>query len=147
MLTLRELKNMVRVADFNQRVPYPKTLRESGGRIVAKEVFEESTEVMVYENGYVLYREGFRMTVFPLHKCEDYRYEKVTGNIEILHSEYFEDEKWYVRLLLEGADLLERNCIRLEQYHHVFSYSAVSEEWELLKDKAPAVLERMTMMQ
>ena len=72
MLTLRELRNMVKVAEVEGRVPSVKALLEAKVPIIVKELLSEQAEVSVYQNGFVLYRVGKRATVFPLHSCKEY---------------------------------------------------------------------------
>ena len=69
MLKLKELKAMVPETGKMDRVPTYKKLRESGHEIVVKEVIDQDTEVMVYDNGLVVYRNFRRITIFPLHTC------------------------------------------------------------------------------
>lgn len=65
MLTLKELKKVVKVADMKADTPSAKALKESGAEIVVKEVLETDASIAVYENGYVLYQEGTKTTVLP----------------------------------------------------------------------------------
>lgn len=51
MLKLKELKEMVPETGKMDRVPTYKKLRESGHEIVVKEVIDQDTEVIVYDNG------------------------------------------------------------------------------------------------
>ena len=64
MLKLKELKAMVPETGKMDRVPTYKKLRESGHEIVVKEVIDPDTEVMVYDNGLVVYRNFRRITIF-----------------------------------------------------------------------------------
>lgn len=141
MFTLKELKSMVEVADMEKRVPTPKALRISEIPIVVNEVMESNSEVTVYANGYVLYRAGKRRTVFPLHKCTFYEYETVDGDNMLLDETFFDNENWYVRLIMEGTDLMVRNQQKVESNHGVFSYSDSLENGEILKDTQCDVLE------
>ena len=52
MLTLKELKKVVKVADMKADTPSAKALKESGAEIVVKEVLETDASIAVYENGY-----------------------------------------------------------------------------------------------
>ena len=81
MLTLRELRNMVEVAEVEGRVPSVKALLGAKVPISVKELLSEQAEISVYQNGFVLYRVGKRATVFPLHSCKEYIYD---SNIEAL---------------------------------------------------------------
>jgi len=140
MLKLAELKAMVPEAGKMERNPTYKQLRESGHEIVVKEKIDADTEVMVYDNGLVVYKNFQRITIFPLHKCSAYCYEN--GNCtNIVYDKVFEDEAWYLRLILEGEDRLTRNQKKRDVFHNVISYSAVSEEWSLLEDESMDLLQ------
>lgn len=51
MLTLKELKKVVKVADMEADIPSAKVLKESGAEIVTKEILDTDTTIAVYENG------------------------------------------------------------------------------------------------
>lgn len=53
MLTLKELKKIVKVADMEKRIPSVKSLK--GHDVVVKEIISADTDISVYDNGYVLY--------------------------------------------------------------------------------------------
>ena len=72
MLTLKELKKIVKVADVEKRIPSVKSLKEH--KVVVKEMINADTTISVYDHGYVLYTAGNQSTVFPLHSCDDYEY-------------------------------------------------------------------------
>ena len=78
MLTLKELKKIVKVADVEKRIPSVKSLKEH--KVVVKEMINADTTISVYDHGYVLYTAGNQSTVFPLHSCDDYEYVSVTGD-------------------------------------------------------------------
>ena len=40
--------------------------------IVVQEILSGECDITVYANGYVLYRENGKKTIFPLHSCKDY---------------------------------------------------------------------------
>ena len=65
MLTLKELKKIVKVADMEKRIPSVKSLKEH--KVVVKEMINADTTISVYDHGYVLYTAGNQSTVFPLH--------------------------------------------------------------------------------
>lgn len=141
MMTLKELKNLVKPADPKKRVPCAVSLKQSGARIVAREAIGLDTDITVYANGYVLYQEGDRTTVFPLHTCNGYGYESVTGQEKVFRSDFFDNENWYVRLLMEATDRMERNQEKVLSNHNVFAYESYSEGWEGLKDPQVGILE------
>lgn len=132
MLTLKELKGIVRKADFKRRLPSEKWVLESGGAVVVKERLDELTEISVYESGYVLYRKGIYATVFPLHACDEYIYCSEVDESYHLPVYVLENENWYIRLMMEGEDRLIHNQNN-RMVGKVVSYSGVSEEWDVLR--------------
>ena len=64
MMTLKELKAVVKVADERKPAPKHKELLEKGVNVVVKEVISDGVEITVFENGYVLFTDGKRKTVF-----------------------------------------------------------------------------------
>lgn len=143
MLTLKELKKMVKPVEEREKIPCVSVLKESGAEIVVRELIGADTAITVYDNGYVLYQEGNRSTVFPLHTCGDYGYESLTGQVQTLEKSFFDNENWYVRLIIEAGDLLERNQEKRKSNHHVCSYSAYSESWKAIADPAGDILESL----
>ena len=77
MLTLKELKKIVKVADVEKRIPSVKSLKEH--KVVVKEMINADTTISVYDHGYVLYTAGNQSTVFPLHSCDDRSEERRVG--------------------------------------------------------------------
>ena len=41
---------------------------------------------------------------FHLHSCDDYEYVSVTGDNKEFNKEFFDNENWYIRLLMEAED-------------------------------------------
>ena len=91
MLTLKELKKVVKVAGMTKRVPSEKALEKE--EIVVKEILSGECDITVYANGYVLYRENGRKTIFPLHSCKDYQYMDVKEDRSIMNEEFFDNEE------------------------------------------------------
>ena len=54
-----------------------------------------------------------------------------SGVSSCLPEQFFEKEPWYVRLVLEGEDRLEHNQ-RAKEQERTASYSAISEEWQVM---------------
>lgn len=119
---------MVTMADCSEKQPTARALMESDIPVVVKEVLDAATEVTVYANGYVLYHVGKYATVFPLHICEDYVYESDADDRNTVKRDVFDNENWYIRLVLEGEDRLEHNQNN-RSGDKCFSYSAISEDW------------------
>ena len=135
MMTLRELKDVVTVADMKTPIPKAGTLINAGIPVVVKEVINADTQIMVFENGYVLYIAGDHNTVFPLHNCDGYEYKSVADSSQILKGDFFENENWYMRLLLEGEDRITNNRAI---YHNRFSvsYHDIAEDLGMMEDRS-----------
>ena len=140
MLTLQDLKWIVKEPETGKKVPTARYLLEQGEQVVSMENSGE-VQLLVFREGYVLYRIGKYTTVFPVHSCGDYCYEN-DGRQVCVDASFFEQQEWYVRLLLEGEDRLAKNR---EMCHKekVVSYHAVSEEWFFLSSPALPPLEQL----
>lgn len=131
MLTLKELKKIVKVADVEKRIPSVKSLKEH--KVVVKEMINADTTISVYDNGYVLYTAGNQSTVFPLHSCDDYEYVSVTGDNKEFNKEFFDNENWYIRLLIEAEDRMAYSQSKISTNHGVFSNSDVTDDAEIMR--------------
>ena len=131
MLTLKELKKIVKVADVEKRIPSVKSLKEH--KVVVKEMINADTTISVYDHGYVLYTAGYQSTVFPLHSCDDYEYVSVTGDIKEFNKEFFDNENWYIRLLMEAEDRMAYSQSKISTNHGVFSNSDVTDDAEIMR--------------
>lgn len=131
MLTLKELKKIVKVADMEKRIPSVKSLKEH--KVVVKEMINADTTISVYDHGYVLYTAGNQSTVFPLHSCDDYEYVSVTGDNKKFNKEFFDNENWYIRLLMEAEDRMTYSQSKISTNHGVFSNSDVTDDAEIMR--------------
>lgn len=131
MLTLKELKKIVKVADVEKRIPSVKSLKEH--KVVVKEMINADTTISVYDHGYILYTAGNQSTVFPLHSCDDYEYVSVTGDNKELNKEFFDNENWYIRLLMEAEDRMTYSQSKISTNHGVFSNSDVTDDAEIMR--------------
>lgn len=131
MLTLKELKKIVKVADMEKRIPSVKSLKEH--KVVVKEMINADTTISVYDHGYVLYTAGNQSTVFPLHSCDDYEYVSVTGDNKEFNKEFFDNENWYIRLLMEAEDRTAYSQSKISTNHGVFSNSDVTDDAEIMR--------------
>ena len=131
MLTLKELKKIVKVADVEKRIPSVKSLKEH--KVVEKEMINADTTISVYDHGYVLYTAGNQSTVFPLHSCDDYEYVSVTGDNKEFNKEFFDNENWYIRLLMEAEDRMAYSQSKISTNHGVFSNSDVTDDAEIMR--------------
>ena len=131
MLTLKELKKIVKVADMENRIPSVKSLKEH--KVVVKEMINADTTISVYDHGYVLYTAGNQSTVFPLHSCDEYEYVSVTGDNKEFNKEFFDNENWYIRLLMEAEDRMAYSQSKISTNHGVFSNSDVTDDAEIMR--------------
>lgn len=131
MLTLKELKKIVKVADMEKRIPSVKSLKEH--KVVVKEMINADTTISVYDHGYVLYTAGNQSTVFSLHSCDDYEYVSVTGDNKEFNKEFFDNENWYIRLLMEAEDRMTYSQSKISTNHGVFSNSDVTDDAEIMR--------------
>lgn len=131
MLTLKEMKKIVKVADVEKRIPSVKSLKEH--KVVVKEMINADTTISVYDHGYVLYTAGNQSTVFPLHSCDDYEYVSVTGDNKEFNKEFFDNENWYIRLLMEAEDRMAYSQSKISTNHGVFSNSDVTDDAEIMR--------------
>ena len=131
MLTLKELKKIMKVADVEKRIPSVKSLKEH--KVVVKEMINADTTISVYDHGYVLYTAGNQSTVFPLHSCDDYEYVSVTGDNKEFNKEFFDNENWYIRLLIEAEDRMAYSQSKISTNHGVFSNSDVTDDAEIMR--------------
>ena len=131
MLTLKELKKIVKVPDVEKRIPSVKSLKEH--KVVVKEMINADTTISVYDHGYVLYTAGNQSTVFPLHSCDDYEYVSVTGDNKEFNKEFFDNENWYIRLLMEAEDRMAYSQSKISTNHGVFSNSDVTDDAEIMR--------------
>ena len=131
MLTLKELKKIVKVADVEKRIPSVKSLKEH--KVVVKEMINADTTISVYDHGYVLYTAGNQSTVFPLHSCDDYEYVSVTGDNKEFNKEFFDNENWNIRLLMEAEDRMAYSQSKISTNHGVFSNSDVTDDAEIMR--------------
>ena len=99
------------------------------------------SKISVYQNGYVVYQVGKHSTVFPLHSCRDYFY-MADRKAVCLSEQFFGNKVWYLRLVLEGEDRLNRNHEEKERNWNI-SYSAISEDWFAMENLTESVLEQL----
>ena len=142
-MTLKELRELVNMEHAEDRVPSKGMLEKMKAEVIVRERINGDTEIAVYKNGYVLYQAGNGMTVFPIPPCKSYTYNFVSDK-NVLDPELFENENWYIRLMMEGEDRIVDNVRRQENRNSVFSYSDRTEdESSDLIDRSPGILEKL----
>ena len=155
MLTLQELKQVVGNREERRKVPSARYLRENDVAVVKQRLID-GAEIIAYQTGYVFYCVGaiagaiigsiyeidnIKTTVFTLFTCRDYVYEE-GRKITVVKEDFFDNQPWYVRLILEGEDRLCRNR-EVREHNNCISYSHISEGWCELVDKRQNVLEKL----
>lgn len=128
---IKRTEKIVKVADVEKRIPSVKSLKEH--KVVVKEMINADTTISVYDHGYVLYTAGNQSTVFPLHSCDDYEYVSVTGDNKEFNKEFFDNENWYIRLLIEAEDRMAYSQSKISTNHGVFSNSDVTDDAEIMR--------------
>lgn len=140
MVTLQDLKWIVKQPGKEEKAPTARHLLEHGKRVVSMENGGD-VQLLVFAEGWALYRVGKYTTVFPVHSCGGYCYESHGRHI-CVDAAFFEVREWYVRLMLEGEDRLAKNR-ESSRKGKVVSYHAVSEEWFLLASPVLPPLEQL----
>lgn len=140
MLTLQDLKWIVKKPEKEKKLPTARYLLEHGKYVVSMEN-GGGVQLLVFREGYALYRVGKYTTVFPVHSCGNYSYEN-DGQKICVDADFFDGQEWYVRLLLEGEDRLAKNRETCHK-ERVVSYHAVSEEWFFLASPTLPPLEQL----
>lgn len=140
MVTLQDLKWIVKQPGKEEKAPTARHLLEHGKRVVSMENGGD-VQLLVFAEGWALYRVGKYTTVFPVHSCGGYCYES-HGRQICVDAAFFEVREWYVRLMLEGEDRLAKNR-ESSRKGKVVSYHAVSEEWFLLASPVLPPLEQL----
>ncbi|OUN34165.1 sigma factor-like helix-turn-helix DNA-binding protein [Lachnoclostridium sp. An76] len=140
MVTLQDLKWIVKQPGKVDKAPTARYLLEHGKRVVSMENGRD-VQLLVFAEGWALYRVGKYTTVFPVHSCGGYCYES-HGQQIFVDAAFFEKQKWYVRLMLEGEDRLAKNR-ESSRNGKVVSYHAVSEEWFFLASPVLPPLEQL----
>lgn len=111
MLTLQDLKWIVKEPKIEKKVPTARHLLEQGEKVVSMEN-GGGVQLSVFCEGYALYRVGKYTTVFPVYSCGDYYYEN-EGQKICVDADFFEGQEWYVRLLLGGKIVWQRTGIHI----------------------------------
>ena len=135
-MTLRELMNRTEETAFTQQVPTVMALMESDSPVIASEKMKDEIEATAFRNGYVLYQNGNRATVFSLTDCRRaYVETDQMGTEYALPFEVFADQPWQVRALMEGERRLVHNSNNRRRYVTEISYDAFPEGGPCLTDE------------
>lgn len=149
MKTLRTLQQTVKVAPPTSKVklPTPAALRESGAAIVELKITEDKSVLLVYDNGYVVYDNGLRNTVFRLHDVNGcYCYHPYSGIGKpgmCIYEEEILSMPWFLGTLMVAEDRIVHSQNNSSGNQNVFSTVAVSETAFGLVDPEPDPLEQI----
>lgn len=135
-MTLRELMNLVDEAAWREQVPTIVQLLQSKSPVAAAEKMGEEIEITAFQNGYVLYQNGDRATVFPLHDCrKEYVEKDQTDTEHKLSFEVFAEQPWQTRAFMEGERRLVHNSNNRRRYFNEISYDGFMEGGSILSDE------------
>lgn len=141
MLTLQELKQVVGNREERRKVPSARYLRENDVAVVKQRLID-GAEIIAYQTGYVFYCAGDYGTVFPLFTCRDYVYE-AGRKITVVKEDFFDNQPWYVRLILEGEDRLCRNR-EVREHNNCISYDVDTYEYNDTVENREEQVEKLT---
>lgn len=117
-MSFLDLKRSIPIAG-NRRVPtYKRLLQEKQTIIAATSV--GNAKITVYQNGYVIYEDGTRRTVMPIHRYGDYHYYFQDGIHVCIPEKEFENLRWELRFLMEGESRIEHNRKNCALRHEAF---------------------------
>ena len=109
-MTLRELMNRADKAAYTKQVPTVMALMETESPVIASERMKDDIEATAFQNGYVIYQNGDRATVFALADCYKAYVEVDQMGVEhALPFEIFADQLWQIRVFMEGERRLVHN--------------------------------------
>ena len=133
-MTLHTLKSLAdHASKKNRKVPGFKQLEACGSHIIVREMVGD-LEITVFQNGYVACRRDKSTAVFRLHDCGDYYYQTPTADAPVyLPAKLFENENWYIRLLMEAEDRMAYSQSKISTNHGVFSNSDVTDDAEIMR--------------
>ena len=67
-------------------------------------------------------------------QCKEYIYDSNIEALTNINERFFDNENWYIRLILEGEDRLVKNQ-EVRNGKKTISYSAVAEDWNELREE------------
>ena len=92
MVTLQDLKWIVKQPEKEEKAPTARHLLEHGKRVVSMENGGD-VQLLVFLEGWALYRVGKYTTVFSVHGCGSYCYES-HGRQIFVGAAFFEEREW-----------------------------------------------------
>ncbi len=130
--TFKELKSMVGIPDV-QRLPSAKALKDGGFDILFNHD-DEDIDITVFCNGYVIYAECERETVFSINMISEIMYRYSKNETVIVPESEFQDSSCLVPLLIYGNDRLEHNIESQGAYWRGFSLNNDGTDWTALRN-------------
>ena len=138
-MTLRELMGRVDRAAWRKQAPKLAGLMAMKSPVAASEKIGEEIAVTAFQNGYVVYQNGERATVFPLRDCrKDYVEKDQLDKEHFLPYEVFADQPWQIRVLMEGEHRLVHSSNNQRRYYNEISYDGFLEGGKCLSDEGAA---------
>ena len=136
-MTLKELYSVVNPIKTKNHMILTELL-ESGAPVVAEGKHDTGT-VSVFKNGYILYTEDDRWTIFHISEVmrSGVRYETdkesiVPRKTRVLNASFFYEKDWILGIVMEGNRRMIENGDRVFRKWVEFHYSEYSEEMEQL---------------
>ena len=134
-MTLRELMNRTDKAAYAKQVPTVMALMESESPVIVSEKMKDDIEATAFQNGYVIYQNGNRATVFSLADCHKAYVEVDRMDKEhTLSFETFADQPWQIRVFMEGERRLVHNSNNRRRFVGEISYDGFPEGGDCLAD-------------
>lgn len=134
IVTLRELKNMISPTPGTDKQSKPdkppeqiKLTKPTWREVEKKEnplvTYDDGClRMAVFPSGFITAHSGRNHTIFRIEDCGAYAYrfcKRIPGDSSSHHlnAEYFQDQRWEIRVLMEAEDRLERNNNLYENRH------------------------------
>jgi RNA polymerase sigma factor (sigma-70 family) len=134
-MTLRELMNKADRAAYTKQVPTVMALMESESPVITSERMKDDIEATAFQNGYVIYQNGNRATVFSLTDClKAYVEVDQMGMEHALSFDAFADQPWQIRVFMEGERRLVHNSNNRRRFVNEISYDGFAEGGNCLAD-------------
>lgn len=121
IMTLKELQNRIE-RTIGKDLPTAAWLRAGNSPLAISREITNSGKLSVFVNGFALYETECGCTVFRVDYCGGYTYFGADAE-ESLSEDFFAEEDWWVRLVMEGEDRLTHNRkARIENYESFYGY-------------------------
>jgi len=143
-MTLHELMDNAVMVAFAKQVPTVASLMASESPVIVHEKMKDDIEATVLQNGYVIYQNGNRATVFSLADCREAYVEVDRMDTEhVLSFDIFADQPWQIRIFMEGERRLVHNSNNRRRSVGEISYDGFPEGRMCLADSGLDPLEML----